>query len=187
MHGEEQQRPLQAALPDSDAILDLARRRIEAVVPDADLLAFSLVFTLVRAADRITYELGETQRPMGWTWPGFRVLFWIWLLGPLEPRTIASLVSASRASISSALNTLERDGFVVRSRGSHDRRLVTVDLTARGREQILEAFRATNSREREWLATFSAEEQRLLAKLLGSLLDSVGRSRSSLDDQKLDH
>ena len=61
---------------------------------------------------------GETQRPMGWTWPGFRVLFWIWLLGPLEPRTIASLVSASRASISSALNTLERDGFVVRSRGS---------------------------------------------------------------------
>ena len=167
-----EQHPVRTATPDSGAILELARERIEEVVPDADLLAFSLVFTLVRAADRITYELDAAQRPMGWTWPGFRVLFWIWLLGPLEPRAIASLVSASRASISSALNTLERDGFVVRSRGSHDRRLVTVDLTARGREQILEAFKAVNSREREWLAPFSAEEQRLLAKLLGSLLET---------------
>ena len=147
-------------------------------MPDADLVAFSLVFTLVRAADRITYELDAAQRPMGWTWPGFRVLFWIWLLGPLEPRRIAALVSASRASISSALNTLERDGFVVRSRDSRDRRLVTVELTARGREQILEAFKAVNSRERAWLAPFSAEEQESLAKLLGSLLESVGRSRS---------
>jgi DNA-binding MarR family transcriptional regulator len=108
-------------------------------------------------------------------------------MGPLEPRAIASLVSASRASISSALNTLERDGFVVRSRSSNDRRLVTVDLTTRGREQILEAFRAVNSRERKWLAAFSVDEQKLLARLLGSLLDSVGQSRSSLDDQKRDH
>jgi MarR family transcriptional regulator, negative regulator of the multidrug operon emrRAB len=170
---ETEPHPPQTAALDPDAILELARQRIEAVVPDADLLAFSLVFTLVRAADRITYELDAAQRPMGWTWPGFRVLFWVWLLGPLEPRTIASLVSASRASISSALNTLERDGFVVRSRGSNDRRLVTVDLTARGREQILEAFKAVNSRERKWLAPFSAEEQKLLAKLLGALLENV--------------
>jgi len=184
---EGERSPQHASAPDSGAILALARKRIGEVVPDADLLAFSLVFTLVRVADRITYELDATQRPMGWTWPGFRVLFWIWLLGPLEPRAIASLVSASRASISSALNTLERDGFVVRSRGSQDRRLVTVDLTTRGREQILEAFRSTNDREREWLAGFSDEEQKLLAKLLSSLLDSVGQSRSSIDDQNLDH
>jgi DNA-binding MarR family transcriptional regulator len=166
--------------------LELARERVEAVVPDADLLAFATVFTLIRAADRITYELDVAQRPMGWTWPGFRILFWVWLLGPLEPRAIASLVSASRASISSALNTLERDGFVRRTRSSHDRRLVTVDLTTRGRTQIQEAFRDVNSREREWLAPFSADEQRVLARLLGKLLDHV-QSNSSVDDQNLDH
>ena len=172
---------------DSGAILELARKRIGEVVPDADLAAFTLVFTRIRVADRITYELDATQRPMGWSWPGFRVLFWVWLLGPLEPRRIASLVSASRASISSALNTLERDGFVVRSRGSRDRRLVTVDLTDRGREQILAAFKATNDRERAWLAGFSQKEQLTLAKRLGALLDSVDGDRSLLDDQSLDH
>src|ERR671930_2340989 len=105
------------ALPPSPAeVLALAQERIRGVVPDADLSAFAVAFTLIRASERLTYELETAQRPMGWTWPGFRVLFWIWLLGPLEPRQIARFASSSRASVSSALNTLERDGFVVRSR-----------------------------------------------------------------------
>ena len=146
------------------------QNRVRSVVPDADLTAFALVFTLIRAAERATYELETVQRPMGWTWPGFRVLFWISLLGPLEPREIATLASASRASVSSALNTLERNGFVTRSRSSTDRRLVTVELTARGSERIAEAFAATNRREQELVAGFSVEERRTLAELLGRLL-----------------
>src|SRR5215475_407896 len=153
-------------------VLALAKERISEVVPDADLVALSVVFTLIRAAERVTYDLETAQRPMGWTWPGFRVLFWIWLLGPLEPREIATLASASRASISSALNTLERDGFVVRSRTSSDRRLVTVELTELGSSRIQEAFRATNARERELMARFDADERATLAQLLGRLLES---------------
>jgi DNA-binding MarR family transcriptional regulator len=154
----------------AEEVLALAQNRIRSVVPDADLEAFAAVFTLVRAAERVTYELEAVQRPMGWTWPGFRVLFWIWLLGPLEPREIARLASASRASVSSALNTLERNGFVVRSRSSSDRRLVTVELTASGSEHIVEAFEATNRREQQFVAGFSAPERRSLAELLGRLL-----------------
>lgn len=156
--------------PSPAEILDLARDRIRGIVPDADLSAFAVMFTLIRAAERATYELETVQRPMGWTWPGFRVLFWIWLLGPLEPRRIATLASASRASISSALNTLERNGFIVRSRGSNDRRLVTVELTEQGSERIAKAFESTNKRERELVAGFSVEERRMLAGLLARLL-----------------
>jgi DNA-binding MarR family transcriptional regulator len=163
-------RPAQAAIGDSHEILELAKARIREVVPDADLSAFAVANTLIRAAERLTYELETAHRPMGWTWPGFRVLYWIWLLGPLEPRQIATLASASRASISSALNTLERNGFVVRSRGSADRRLVTVELTDKGAERMAEALGAANRRERELVAGFSADERRTLAELLGRLL-----------------
>ena len=163
-------RPARAAIGDSHEILELAKARIGEVVPDADLSAFAVANTLIRAAERITFELETAHRPMGWTWPGFRVLYWIWLLGPLEPRQIATLASSSRASISSALNTLERNGFVVRSRGSTDRRLVTVELTEKGAERMAEAFGAANRRERELLAEFSADERRTLAELLARLL-----------------
>lgn len=159
-----------AVAPGPTDVLKLAQERIGGVVPDADLSAFAVVFTLIRAAERATYELETVQRPMGWTWPGFRVLFWIWLLGPLEPRRIARLASASRASISSALNTLERNGFVVRSRSSSDRRLVTVELTERGSQRIAAAFDATNRREQELVAGFTAEERRTLAELLTRLI-----------------
>jgi DNA-binding MarR family transcriptional regulator len=160
----------QVTPPTPAEVLELAQNRIRSVFPEADLTAFAVAFTLIRAAERVTYELETVQRPMGWTWPGFRVLFWIWLLGPLEPREIATLASASRASVSSALNTLERNGFVKRSRNSSDRRLVTVELTARGSERITEAFHSTNTREQELVARFGVEEQRTLAELLGRLL-----------------
>ena len=157
-------------LRDPGEFLELAKGRVDAVVSDADLSAFSVVFTLLRAADRVAYDLDTVHRPLGWTWPGFRLLFWLWLLGPLEPREIAPLASTSRASVSSALNTLERDGFVLRHRNSSDRRLVTVELTERGRERIAAAFEAHHARERDWMQVFTEKERATLAELLSRLL-----------------
>ena len=154
-----------------EEILELAKTRVGEVVPDADLSAFSVAFSIVRAAERVTLELETAHKPMGWTWPGFRMLFWLWLHGPLEPRQLAIASSASRASVSSALNTLERNGFVERRRGSADRRLVNVELTAKGSERMAEAFAAANARERKLVGRLSAEERSTLTQLLGRLLD----------------
>jgi DNA-binding MarR family transcriptional regulator len=156
---------------DPHEILALAQARVGEVVPGADLTAFAVAFSIVRAAERVTLELETAHQPMGWTWPGFRVMWWLWLLGPLEPRQIAEISSSSRASVSSALNTLERNGFVERRRGSADRRLVNVELTAKGSERMAEAFAAGNARERKLVGRLSAEERSTLTQLLGRLLD----------------
>ncbi len=155
---------------DPDEILDLARARVGAAVPGADLSAFAVAFSIVRAAERVTLELEHAHREMGWTWPGFRMLFWLWLLGPLEPRRIAEVSSASRASVSSALNTLERNGFVVRRHASPDRRLVTVELTAKGADRLADAYAAANRRERELVDPLSPDERRTLVELLNRVL-----------------
>jgi DNA-binding MarR family transcriptional regulator len=152
-------------------ILELAKARVGEVVPDADLTAFAVAFSIVRAAERVTLELETAHEPMGWTWPGFRVMWWLWLLGPLEPRQIADVASSSRASVSSALNTLERNGFVARRRGSADRRLVTVELTEKGSKRMAAAFAAANARERRLVDGLSARERATLTKLLSRILD----------------
>lgn len=156
---------------DPHEILALAQARVGEVVPGADLTAFAVAFSIVRAAERVTLELETAHEPMGWTWPGFRVMWWLWLLGPLEPRQIAEVSSSSRASVSSALNTLERNGFVERRRGSADRRLVSVELTEKGSERMAEAFAAANARERKLVGPLTAEERSTLTTLLARLLD----------------
>ncbi len=153
------------------SLLKLAQDHVRKVVPSADLTALAASFTLIRAADRLVYDLETVHRQVGWTWPGFRVLFWLWLLGPLEQREIASLISASRASTSSILNTLQRDGFVKRSRDVADQRQVRVALTAAGKKQMHAAFKAHNQREQQWFSIFTQEERKVLVELLIRLID----------------
>ena len=150
---------------------DLARRRVAELEPDTDLDAMLVVFNTIRLANRITADVeSEVHRPRGLTWAGFRLLFTLWISGPLEPRDLARLSAVTRASISSVLNTLERDGLVERRRESTDRRVVTVVLTTTGRRAVSGAFREHNARESAWLAPLSRAERNTLGDLLHRVL-----------------
>ncbi|MBI0298848.1 MarR family transcriptional regulator [Streptomyces sp. PRKS01-29] len=130
-----------------------------------------LVLTLHRAVNMLVYDLeSSVHRPRGWSWPGFRVLFVIWLTGPVEAKQVAELSGMSRAAVSALVNTLERDGLVAKARSPHDGRAVNLTLTDQGRGAIVETFRAHNTREQEWVGSLSREEQTTLTELLGKLI-----------------
>ena len=154
----------------------LARERVADLVPGVDLQAMAVVFNLVRLANRVVQDLElEVHRGAGWSWAGFRVMFTILVAGELEPREISRLSGVSRASVSSVLNTLERDGFVERVRESTDRRLVTVRLTETGRRELLDVYRSHNRRELEWVSELTDKEQTVLSGFLRRLLARPAR------------
>ncbi len=141
----------------------------------------AVAFNVIRLANRMVWDLESTvHRRRGWSWAGFRILFTLWIAGPLEPRALARLSAVTRASISSVLNTLERDGLVRRRRESPDRRIVTVDLTPAGRAEVAEAFREHNAREQAWVAALDAGEQAALAGLLHRLLEGPAPSATAV-------
>jgi DNA-binding MarR family transcriptional regulator len=150
----------------------LARRlRAEDVVgPDAAGHA-ELVFNLTRLHHRLSRDFEGLHRRRGWTWAGFRIMNVLWAVGAAELRDVARLSGASRAAVSSALNTLERDGLVSRMRESADRRLVRLELTEHGRSALREAMREQAGREREWLAALGPTEHQQLSALLAALAD----------------
>ncbi|HZP28351.1 MAG TPA: MarR family transcriptional regulator [Acidimicrobiia bacterium] len=169
---------------DAEAFDDLARRRVAELAPGTDLDAMTVVFNVIRLANRMVWDLeASVHRRRGWSWAGFRILFTLWVAGPLEPRALARLSAVTRASISSVLNTLERDGLVRRRRESADRRIVTVDLTATGKAQVASAFREHNDRERDWTARITRAERRELAALLHRLLE--GPTAATEGDDKI--
>ena len=138
-----------------------------AVEPDV----FSMVFDLMRVANRLIQDFEtNVHRPLGMSWAGFRLLFCTWVEGEVEPRRLAELCAVSRATTSSGLNTLERDGLLKRERRSADRRVVTVSLTAKGRRIVVKAFRLQHAREQRWLRGLKRKELGSLIATLRTLL-----------------
>ncbi|TAM67454.1 MarR family transcriptional regulator [Mycobacterium sp.] len=147
------------------------RLRADGVVGAGAAERAELVFNLTRLQHRLSRDFEGMHRRRGWTWAGFRIMNVLWAVGAAELRDIARLSGASRAAISSALNTLERDGLVLRTRDSADRRLVRIQLTQHGRDALREAMREQGEREREWFAELEPSEQRRLSALLAALAD----------------
>ena len=149
----------------------VAAARMAERLPGVHAPAMSLVYNVVRLANRIVADIeSQVHSEAGWSWAGFRIMFVVLIYGELEPRQISVLADVSRASVSSVLNTLERDGLVVRLRESHDRRLVTVKLTDRGTEMLTEAFVAHNQREYEWSSSLTPDECEQLTGLVRKML-----------------
>lgn len=154
--------------------VDYAVDRANRELPQVDTTAMRMVLTLHRVTSALVYDLeASVHRPHGWSWPGFRILFVLWLVGPMEAKRIAELSGNSRATVSALVNTLERDGLVTRERAEHDRRAVQIALTERGHDAIADAFRQHNERERAWANALTKPEQTIFIGLLEKLMHGM--------------
>lgn len=159
--------------PQDDALRDQLRTRLveqTGLSPD-DAERTELVFDLTRFFNRLAQDSESVQRPLGWTWAGFRLLNLLWAAGPVEARRLRRLSGSSRAAISSLLGTLERDGLVRRERSGEDRRQVWVALTDAGRRRLAAGQLAQAERDRAWFAALAPEEARDLGELVRRLAD----------------
>lgn len=145
--------------------------------------ATELLLTLNRASGIVTYDLEATvHRPRGRSWATFRLMYVLWLAGPLDSGKAAELSGSSRAAVSNVTRPLEADGVLTRTPGDHDGRAVRLALTAAGQDEIVRAFRQQNEREQAWSAALTKGERTTLVGLLDKLIagrdqfDVKGRS-----------
>lgn len=154
--------------------VDFAVEKAYRELPEVDPTAMRMVLTLHRVTSALVYDLeSSVHRPSGWSWPGFRVLFALWLAGPMESKRVAELSGNSRAAVSALVNTLEREGLVTRERAKHDRRAVLITLTSKGHNAITGAFQQHNEREQAWANALSKPERTIFIGLLEKLLHAM--------------
>ncbi|HEY3480002.1 MAG TPA: MarR family transcriptional regulator [Streptomyces sp.] len=152
------------------SFVDYAIGKAKAELPETDPVAMRLGLTLHRLAGALVYDWESTvHRPRGLSWGGFRVLFVLWLAGPLESRHAARLAGMSRAAVSALVKTLERDGLVTRTQVPEDRRAVRLELTEPGHAAVTDAYQAHNTRERAWAESLTPSERTVLIGLLEKL------------------
>jgi DNA-binding MarR family transcriptional regulator len=76
----------------------------------------------------------------------------------------------SKASISSVVDTLERNGLVRREPSPSDGRSVLIVITERGERVAGELFERQNRRETEWARVLTNRERQTLLRLLMKLM-----------------
>jgi DNA-binding MarR family transcriptional regulator len=156
----------------------LAYERIRLELAETDLTSFAAMVGLMRAAARLETDFESVvQRPRGLTWAGFRLLYCLWVMGPMQTSELARVLFTTAPTVSSVLNTLERRGLIRRERQEDDRRRVAVHLTLAGEEVFRATFTDQQAREAEWLEGIPAEDLTVVVRVLEAL---ANRARPAL-------
>jgi DNA-binding MarR family transcriptional regulator len=150
-----------------------ARHAAERTVAEEAVANALLTFSLMRLQTRLSQDFESVHRRRGWSWPGFRIMNVLWAIGTVELRDVARLSGDSRAAISSAVKTLERDGLVRRISGTGDRRLVRIALTEHGSAQLKDGMHDQAQREKAWFGSLSAQARDELTAALTELADQA--------------
>ncbi|MGZ4126171.1 MAG: MarR family transcriptional regulator, partial [Actinomycetota bacterium] len=122
----------------NDDLLPPERKVLEALgdLP-LDFRAMAAVSNLFRASAAVRRHMERrvlAEDRLSWT--SFVVLWVLWVWGGLEARDLAAAVGISRPTSTGVVTTLERRGWVRRSRNTMDGRMVRISLTPDGRKKI---------------------------------------------------
>ena len=155
----------------------MLRERFRQEGPGVDVAANSVIMGMVLGAMRAEVVLEQqVHRPQGLTWAGFRMLFCLWICGPMNTSELSRMLFTTAPTVSSVLNTMEGRGFVERRRSNEDRRQVSVHLTPVGEKLIARAFRAQHVLEKKWTAGLPPSDIAAFLRVIRHLTEKVQAS-----------
>jgi DNA-binding MarR family transcriptional regulator len=97
--------------------------------------------------------------------------------GPCPVSEVGRELHLTSGAVTTAIDRVERRGWVTRRRGPGDRRRVTVNLTSAGREVFERTDPELRDRLANWLTRLDTVERAQLASLLGKLNAESGAGR----------
>lgn len=136
-----------------------------------DELALAVASNIWRTAQMFKLKMErDILRDHELTFASFSTLFIVWIWGPIETREIARSQAVTKATVTSTVSKLEAQGFVKRRDSKMDKRLVTVELTGKGKRLIEWVFPKFNQGEVEVASSLTEQEQDMLAHLLRKMI-----------------
>lgn len=124
-----------------------ARRQWIAHGWDAAADGMAMVTSLTRAHQLLSERIDAVLRPLGLTFARYEILQLLAFTrsGALPMTKLGSLLQVHPTSVTSAVDRLELQGYVARSRGEADKRVVLASLTPEGRAMVAKATDGLNA------------------------------------------
>jgi DNA-binding MarR family transcriptional regulator len=107
----------------------------------------ALVTSVVRVHQLLMERIDAVLRPLDLSFARYEVLQLLAFTrhGELPMTKLGSLLQVHPTSVTSAVDRLEKQGYVARSRGEQDRRIVLAAITAAGRDIVERATAGLNA------------------------------------------
>ncbi len=138
---------------------------------------------LVREAHRaLALDLQNRIGPYGVNVGVWRFLRELWEQDGISQRELSARVGMRAPTTVTALDRMERQGLVLRSRNITDRRVINVNLTEKGRALRDELLPFAAEANAVACTGFSAEETALLRRLLMALKQNIEQYGQSSGD-----
>jgi len=153
-----------------------ARRRIatapEPVVP---FFAGYLPYLLARASFLVSREFHEQLAPAGIDVPTWRVLATLSDGAEMTIGDLAAIALLKQPTLTKIIDRMEAADLVRRTGGTEDRRQVLVTIAPAGRDLVTTLIPKALIHEAAVLGDYTAEEKRLLKRVLTTLIERAGR------------
>jgi len=135
-------------------------------------MLLSLLPRIGKIAGQVAHERGAI------TLERARIL-WQLTESPRRSGEIAQRCALTPASVSELVDSLERDGYVRRSEDRNDRRVVVVEITARGKREIERVGELMTAPVAKILASLSADKRTRIAAALADLQEAFANPKES--------
>ncbi len=143
--------------------------------PDLDPRAFEAWLAMLRVGSEVIGACEALLAERGLSQGRFAALMVLNCRGTASPSDLADCAGVTRASMTSIVDALERDGFVVREANAADRRMQLIRLTGLGRTHLDSILPGYFSSVADLMSGLDEAEQAELTRLLLKLRGTVGR------------
>ena len=147
---------------------------------DAFALEQFLPFRIAILGNRLTRMMARTNRSLGLSGPGWRIIALLGQHGAMPLREVMPRVAMDKVRLSRVVRSLHDAGVINRLFVSDDRRRSTLELTEGGQELYRQLAELGLALQLDLLATLAPEERAALDRALGAIeTHCAGRVRGS--------
>ncbi len=116
---------------------------------------------------------GEEFHKLKITMPQFFVLEFLYRSGECKMGDIAKFINVTTAAVTGIIDRLFRDGYVLRSSDSRDRRIVNIKLTAKGSKMVKNMVEHRKQVSVRMFGMISQGERSQYLSILTSIKDKI--------------
>ena len=153
-----------------------AERAVSRAAATEDVRLAGMLLSLLPRIGKLAAQVAHERGAI--TLERARIL-WQLVEAPRRSGELAQRCVLTPASVSELVDSLERDGLVRRSEDSTDRRVVVVEITARGRREIERVGELMTAPVAKIIAALSSDKRARLAAALADLEQALAAPKET--------